>query len=165
MASSDVIKELRERTGVSVMECKKALEEAEGDMAKAEEVLLKRFGGMAEKKAGRETKAGLIDVYLHPNAKVGVMLELNCETDFVARNPDFKALAHDIALHIAAMNPLYVAPEEAPAEMSVAERDEVALLSQPFVKDPSKKIVDLIQGAVGKFGENIKVGRFVRYSS
>lgn len=164
MASSEVIKELRERTGVSVMECKKALEESGGDIAKAEQVLLKRFGSMAEKKAGREIKAGLVDVYLHPNAKVGVMLELGCETDFVARNPEFKALAHDIALHIAAMNPSYRSPEEALADMPASEKDEVSLLSQPFVKDPSKKISDLIQGAIGKFGENIKVGKFIRYS-
>lgn len=146
--TSEAIKDLRERTGVSVMECKKALEEAGGDMEKAMAVLSERFAVSAEKKASRETKEGIVEAYVHGNAKVGVLLELLCETDFVAKNPEFRAVAHDIAMHVAAMDP----------------EDSASLLEQDFIKDPSKKISDIIGGAVGKFGENIKLGRFARYS-
>lgn len=193
MISSESIKDLRDKTGISVMECKKALEEAAGDMARALKVLDKRFGGMASKKASRETNAGIVDAYIHSNGKIGVLLELFSETDFVAKHEEFRALAHEISLHIAATNPQYRSPEDAP-EASIAEiqkeiADEVAkmgkpaemagqiakgklearlaemsLLTQPFVKDPDKKVSDIIEGAIGKFGENIKVGQFVRYS-
>lgn len=193
MISSETIKELRERSGVSVMECKKALEESGGDIDQALKVLDKKFGGMASKKASRETKDGVIDVYLHSNAKIGVMLELHSETDFVARNPAFRELAHNIAMHIAAMDPQYCSIEDVPAEVREAEKAEIAgevakmgkpdelvagiidgklqaklaevsLMSQPFIKDPDKKVSDLIEEAIGKFGENIKIGRFVRYA-
>lgn len=175
------------------MECKKALEEAGGDLAAAEKILAGKFGGMAARKAAREARDGVIDVYLHPNAKIGVILELNSETDFVARNPAFKDLAHDIALHIAAMNPRYRATEDITADVKARERkdieaevakmgesgvlaknnvaeklslrlQEISLMSQPFIKDQNKKISDLIEEAIGKFGENIKIGRFTRYS-
>lgn len=193
MISSEQIKDLRDRTGVSVMECKKALEEAGGDIEKALKVLDKKFGSMALKKASREAHDGIVDAYVHSNYKVGVLLELHSETDFVARNPAFKELAHDIALHIAAMNPRYRSVEDVPLEVVETEEkefkieaaklgkpnditeqivkgklesrlSEISLLSQPFIKDPDKKISDIIEEAVGKFGENIKVGRFTRYS-
>lgn len=191
MISSETVKELRERSGVSVMECKKALEEATGDIEKALAILDRRFGGMASKKASRETKDGVIETYVHSNGKLGVILELNSETDFVARNPAFRELAHDIALHIAAMNPAYRSTEDIPEAAVMKERrgfeeevaklgkpkeiagqivegklkarlSEISLLTQPFVKDSAKTVKDLIDEAVGKFGENIKVGRFVR---
>jgi len=144
----ELIKDLRERTGVSMMECKKALEEAGGDMKAAMDVLSKKFALSALKKAERETHEGVVEAYVHANAKVGVLLELLSETDFVAKNPEFKTIAHDIAMHIAAMNP---------------ESTEMLLL-QDFIKDPSKKISAILEGAIGKFGENIKIGKFTRYS-
>lgn len=146
--TSETIKELRLKTGVSVMECKKALEEAAGDMGKAESILKERFGSMAAGKADRKTSEGIIETYLHSNAKVGVLVELLSETDFVAKNPAFREAAHDIAMQIAATDP----------------KDAEELLGQDFIKDPSKKVSDIIQGAVGKFGENIRLGRFIRYS-
>lgn len=140
------IKQLREETNVSVMECKNALEEAGGDMKKALEILKEKGKAKALKKAGREAKQGLVEAYIHNNGKIGVVLELNCETDFVARNEDFKALAHDIAMHIAA----------------IAPKDKEELLQQPFIKDEKQKIEDLINGAIAKLGENIRIGEFSR---
>lgn len=191
--TSESIKQLRAKTGISVMECKKALEEADGDMDKAIKVLDRRFGGMASKKASRETNVGIIEAYVHSNGKIGVLLELYSESDFVARHEEFKGLAHEIALHIAAMNPLYRSIEDAPEDMKnemrkdIAEevaklvkeekltekiiRDklearlgEISLMTQPYIKDQDKTISDIIEGAIGKFGENIKIGKFVRYS-
>ncbi|MBU1289972.1 translation elongation factor Ts [Patescibacteria group bacterium] len=146
MISMEQIKQLREETNVSVMECKNALEEAGGDMKKALEILKEKGKAKALKKAGREAKQGLVEAYIHNNGKIGVVLELNCETDFVARNEDFKALAHDIAMHIAA----------------IAPKDKEELLQQPFIKDEKQKIEDLINGAIAKLGENIRIGEFSR---
>lgn len=148
MATVDEIKKLRDITGVSVMQCKKALEEAGGDIDKAK-VILKEVSRMtADKKQGRTLGSGTIVSYIHGEGAIGVMLELNCETDFVARNADFKALARDIAMHVAAMYPENV--EE--------------LLTQEFIKNADKTIKNLIEEAVQKFGEKIEVGRFVRFS-
>jgi elongation factor Ts len=144
--SIEQIKQFRQKTGFSIMECKRALEEAEGDEKKALEILEKKGAEKAAKKAEREAKQGLVEAYIHNNGKVGALLELNCETDFVARNEEFKNLAHDLAMHIAAMNP----------------QDLEELLSQPFVKDGQKTIDDLIKEAIAKLGENIKIGKFVR---
>jgi elongation factor Ts len=144
--SIEQIKQFRQKTGFSIMECKRALEEAEGDEKKALEILEKKGAEKAAKKAEREAKQGLVEAYIHNNGKVGALLELNCETDFVARNEEFKNLAHDLAMHIAAMNP----------------QDLEELLSQPFVKDEQKTIDDLIKEAIAKLGENIKIGKFVR---
>lgn len=141
------IKELREKTGAGILDVKRALEENGGDMSKAEAWLEKKLGLAAGKKAGRETRAGLVDAYVHSTGRMGALAELYCETDFVARNPEFKTLAHDIVMHIAASAP---------------ETTE-ELLAQPFVKNESKTVSDVINEAVGKFGENIKVGRFVRF--
>jgi elongation factor Ts len=146
--SSQEVQKLREETGVAIMACKKALEEANGDFAKACELLKERNAMVAAKKADREASEGLIEAYIHGGGKIGVMVEVNCETDFVARNPEFKELAHDIALQISAMNP----------------QDVEELLEQEFIKDPSVTINKLIQSKIAKLGENIKLKRFVRYS-
>jgi len=140
------VKKLREKAGISIMACKKALEEAEGDEKKALEILSKRGVEKAAKRSGREAKQGIIEPYIHNNKKIAVILELNCETDFVARNEDFKALAHDLAMHITATNP----------------KDKDELLEQPFIKDEKKTIKDLIVENIAKLGENIKVGKFHR---
>jgi elongation factor Ts len=146
MISAEQIKKLREETGISVIECKKALEQAGGDQAKALEILKEAGKEIAGKKSERETKQGIVESYIHSNGKIGVVLELNCETDFVGRNSQFKELAHEIAMHIAAMNP----------------KDAEELLSQPFIKDEQKTIQELINETIAKLGENIKVGKFVR---
>lgn len=146
MISTEQIKELREKTGAGIADIKKALEESGGDTAKALGVIEGRLGGSAAKKAGRETKAGIVESYIHGNGKIGILVELLCETDFVARTPGFKELAHEVSMQIAAM-----APETSDA-----------LLAEPFIKEPGKTVRDLINEAVGKFGENIQIGRFSR---
>lgn len=147
MIKTEQIKQLREKTKASVMECKKALEQARGDMEKAE-ALLKDWGkNVAAKKKERTAGEGLIEAYIHSNGKIGVLIELRCETDFVARNEEFKDLAHNLAMQIAATSPA----------------DEKDLLSQPFIKNPNQTIKDLIEEKIGKLGENIKVGEFIRY--
>jgi len=147
MVSAEQIKKLREESGASMMDCKKALEQAGGDEARARELLSKRGAELAEKKAERKTNSGIVESYIHANQKIGAILELYCETDFVARNENLKALAHEICLQITAVGAQ--TPEE--------------LLSQPYLKNPAKTIKDLISDAVGKLGENIKVGKFVRF--
>ena len=148
MATTEQIKALREETGLSIMQCQKALEEAGGDRVKALEILKIKGAEIASKKSGRTLGAGTVTAYIHAGETIGVMLELLCETDFVAKNPEFKSTAREIAMHIAAMKP----------------RDTAELLTQLFIKDPSKTIADIINGTVQKFGERIEVGDFVRYS-
>jgi len=145
--SVDLIKKLREETNAPVMECKSALQEANGDIEKAKEILKKKGMERADKKASRETKAGLVESYTHNNGRVGVIVEVFCETDFVARNEEFKKLCHELALQIASMNP-----------ESVAD-----LFAQPWIRDESKTIEQLVKETIGKLGENIKVNRFVRF--
>lgn len=147
MIKVNAVKKLRELTSAGVVECKKALKEADGDLDKATEILRKKGAKLAEKKAARRTGEGLIETYLHSGSQVGTMLELACETDFVARNELFKKLAHELTMQIASMNP---------SEVEV-------LLEQEYIRDPKKKIKDLIEETIAKFGENIKVKRFVRY--
>ena len=147
-SSVENIKRLREETSCGVIECKKALEEAKGDFQKAKEILRKRGLEMAAKKADREAKEGRVETYIHNGSKIGALVEVNCETDFVARNDDFIKFAKELAMHIAAMNP----------------DDTAALLEQPFIKDPGLKINDLINNTVQKFGERTEVGHFVRFS-
>lgn len=142
--SAEAVKELREKTGISVMECKKALEEAQGDMAKALELLSARAVALAGKKADRELGAGTIASYVHNTGQVGCLVQLSCETDFVSKNEEFVALARDIAMHAAAMKPETI--EE--------------LVAQPFIKDPSKTVNDLLSGAVQKFGERTQITKF-----
>lgn len=190
---SQLIVKLRSLTGAGIVDCQKALQEGGGDFDKAVELLRKKGQKVAANKQERETKEGLIYAYIHGGGRVGVLLELLCETDFVARNDEFKQLAHDIALHIAAMNPLVVSPSDISAETLEKEREiyreqmkdekkpaeilekiiegklskyyqEACLLSQQFVKDDSLTIQGLIERVIGKIGENIKVGRFSRYS-
>jgi elongation factor Ts len=166
MVTPEQIKELRERTGISVMQCKKALEEADGDIDKAIGFLKKKGAEVASKKADRHVGSGVIASYIHSDKKIGVLLELLCETDFVAKNDEFKELASDIALHIAAMNPTHISLAEIEGENKDDEEyaKEHVLLEQAFVKDPSQTINDLIQGAIQKIGENITVSRFLRYA-
>lgn len=192
MADIELLKKLRRETGVSFAECKKALEEAGGNLDAAKEILKKRGQKIAAIKSMRETGEGLIATYLHPNKRVGVILDLKCESDFVAKSPEFTELAHELALQIAAMNPLYVKPEEIPAEFLDGERKiyedqlkdagktrkiindivegkldkykkEVSLLSQAWIKDENKTIQELINERIAKTGENITVKRFARY--
>lgn len=192
MISAQQIKELREKTGAGVSDVKQALEESGGDMAKAEAAIERRLGSAAGKRAGRETRAGVVDAYIHSNARIGVMIELFCETDFVARSPAFVALAHDFALHIAAMNPNYLSIDTVPANLWQAEKERcegearktgkpaaiqeqivegklkahfgaLSLLEQAFVKEQEKTVGAVLNEAIGRFGENIRVGRFVRF--
>ena len=186
------VKELRERTGIGMMECKRALEEAGGDIDKAIEILRKKGYARAKDKAERVTFEGAIGAYIHSNAKIGVLVEVNCETDFVARDEEFKALVKNIAMHIAAANPIYIAPENIPADVLDKEKDiireqfkdskkpaeivekivqgklgkfyeEVCLLEQPYIKDDKQKVKDLITAFIAKFKENTKVSRFTRF--
>jgi elongation factor Ts len=186
------IKQLREETAAGMMDVKRALEESNGDMDGARRVLKERGQAIAAKKSGRETNQGLIEAYIHFNGRVGVLVEVNCETDFVARTPEFKEFARNVALHVASMNPLCVAPEDIPAdaleeERSIAEKQaagmgkpeeitrrivegriqkwtsEQALLTQPYVREPDKSVGDLLQEIVQKVGENVVVRRFTRY--
>ncbi len=188
--NNKLIKEVRELTGAGVTDVRDALHEAKGDKDKALEILRKKGVVKLTKKADRVAREGLIESYIHAGGKIGVLLELNCETDFVARTDDFKALAKQLALHIAAANPLYVSRADVPSEVIEKERviykgqstgkpdgvaakmvdgkvakfyEEVCLMEQPFVKDPDKKIGQLIADAVAKMGENIQVRRFARY--
>ncbi len=146
--TSEMVKELREKTGVSVMECKKALTEAQGDMQKALEVLSTRAAASAEKKADRALGAGTVAAYIHSAGAVGALVQLMCETDFVSKNEEFMALARDIAMHITAMRP--------------ADKDE--LMAQAFIKDPSKTVADLVSGATQKFGERTELSGFSCFS-
>ncbi len=142
----ELVKSLREQTGAGVMECKKAVEETKGDLKKAKEIILKRGLVKAAKKLKRETSQGWVASYTHSTGKVGVVVELLCETDFVARGEDFQTLANELCLQIAAMNP----------------KDEKELLSQDYIRDPGKKIRDFIKESIAKFGENIRIGKFTR---
>lgn len=192
MSELDAIRELRARIGAGVLDCKKAISESGGDIQKAIDVLRKRGIAKAESKAGREAKEGIIEAYIHPGAKLGVLLELNCETDFVARNQEFKNLAHDVAMHIAASDPVAVSRGDVPEEILQREREiyteqakasgkpehvvekvvagrldkyykESCLLEQPFVKDPDKTVKDVVTEAIARLGENIFVQRFQRF--
>lgn len=146
--TADMIKALREETGVSIMQCKKALEEAQGDMEQARVALRGIAAAQAEKKADREIGGGAIVSYIHSNKKMGVLLELSCETDFVAQNEEFVSVANQIAMHIGAMEP----------------EDRAALLVQPFIMNPELTIEQVVQGLIQKTGERVEIGRFVRYS-
>jgi elongation factor Ts len=160
--SVQAIKELRELTGVGMLDCKNALEEADGDLDKAKQILRRRGIAVAEKRAGRETAEGLVEAYIHPDGRLGALVELNCETDFVARTDEFKALAHDLAMQVAATEPRYVSPEELPPDSDGDPRD-LCLLAQPFIKDPNRSVQDLINDSIAKTGENIRVRRFQRF--
>lgn len=160
MASTDDIRRLREATGAGVMECKRALDEAQGDMTKATEILRQQGVALAEKKAGREAAQGLVESYIHGGGRIGVLVEINCETDFVARSDDFRQLIRDVAMQVAAMSPKYIGNEtDLPAD---ADEQEV-LLKQAFIRDQSRTVLDRVTETVGKLRENIVVRRFARF--
>ena len=158
-----MVKALREQTGAGVMDCKRALQESEGDPDKAEEILREQGVAIAAKKASRVTNEGLIESYIHSGGRIGAIIEVNCETDFVARTAEFKGLAHDLAMQVAAMSPLYVDNEDIP-EDTEANSQEECLMQQPFIKDPTKTVRDLVNESVGKLGENVRVRKFTRFS-
>jgi elongation factor Ts len=190
--SADIVKDLRVKTGAGIMDCKEALKVAGGNFDKAIDFLREKGLSAATKKSSRATKDGLVTSYIHMGGKVGVMIEVNCETDFVAKTEDFKTLTRDLAMHVAAMNPLYVKPEDVPEAALQREKDiyrkqviaegkpekiadkivdgklkkyyeEVCLIKQKFIKDTNQTVEDLIKAAIAKTGENILVKRFVRY--
>ena len=190
--SAAMVKELREKTGAGMMDCKKALAECDCDVEKAVDFLRKKGLATAQKRAGRAMKEGVVESYIHSNGKLGVMLEVNCETDFVGRTDAFKEFARNIAMHIAASSPLGIVPEDVPQELIDREKDiyraqaletgkpenivdkiaegkmakffkESCLMDQPYVKDPSKSITDYLNEVIGKTGENITIKRFTRY--
>ena len=146
MISVEQVKKLREETGISISECKKALEGTKGNMEKAKEILKKMGRDLAKQRVEKEAKAGIIESYIHPGKRIGAMVELNCESDFVARSEDFQKLAHELCLQIAAISP-----------------DETPLFSQPYIRDETKTIKDLIDEYITKLGENIVLAKFVRY--
>lgn len=155
--STEMVKQLREKSGAGVMDCKRALSESHGDMDRAMAVLREQGLAQVAKRAGRDASDGLVEAYIHAGGKIGVLLEINCETDFVARTPEFRALAHDVAMQIAATDPPSVGdgPE--------AVTDTLPLLRQPFIKDSARTIADVIKDTAAKTGENIVIRRFVRY--
>jgi elongation factor Ts len=162
--STTTIKDLREKTGAGVMDCKKALLEAEGNLEKAIEILNQRGIALARKKAERVADQGVIEAYVHPGGRIGVLVEVNCETDFVARTEEFKELAHNLALQIAAMCPQFISPEDIAQETETDEDAKTTcLLLQPYIKDPEKTVQDIVTETIAKVGENIKVRRFIRF--
>ena len=190
--SAALVKQLRERTGAGMMECKKALQATSGSLEEGETWLRKQGIASAGKKAGRATKQGLVSTYIHTGGQLGVMIEINCESDFVARTDDFQELVHDIAMHIAATDPRFLRKEDVTQEVMDKERDiqraralnegkppavvdkmiegrmnkfyeEICLLEQPFVKDPTVTVGQLVKTKIAKLGENISVARFVRF--
>lgn len=160
--STESIRLLRERTSAGIMDSKRALEDAGGDIDKAEASLREKGVAKAASKADRTTAEGIIESYIHAGSRIGAMVELNCETDFVGRTSDFKDLAHNIAMQVAAMSPLYLDQDEMPAE-EAGKPEDLCLLKQSFIKDPSKTIADLVLEVRAKVGENIRVGRFARF--
>ncbi|MCG8500328.1 MAG: translation elongation factor Ts [Firmicutes bacterium] len=192
MVSAQMVKELRERTGAGMMDCKKALAETGGDMEKAVEHLREKGLAAAAKRAGRVAAEGLVEAYIHGNGRIGVLVEVNSETDFVAKNEEFKVFVKDVAMQIAAANPQYVSREEVPAEIIEREREilkvqalnegkpekivdkmvdgriekffkEVCLLEQPFIKDPDKTVKDILTEKISTIGENMNIRRFARF--
>ncbi len=160
--SAETVKKLRDLTGAGMLDCKKALEETSGELDKAKEILRQRGIAIAEKKATQETRQGLVEAYIHPDGRLGALVELNCQTDFVARTDGFRALAHELAMQVAATDPQHIAPEELPAG-SDGNPEELCLLAQPFIRDPGRTIQDLINDTIAKTGENIRVRRFARF--
>jgi len=157
-----MIKELREQCGAGIMECRNALREVEGDIAKALQILKEKGLLKAEKKAERATAQGLIEAYIHTGGRIGAMVEVNCETDFVARTDEFKELAHNLAMQVAALAPQFIAKEEIPEGADI-EPQAACLLLQPYIRDPSQTVRDVIIETIAKVGENIKVSRFARF--
>lgn len=160
--SIEMIKELRDQCGAGIMECRNTLLEVEGDMEKALQILKEKGLLKAEKKAERVTTQGLIEAYIHTGGRIGALVEVNCETDFVARTDEFKELAHNLAMQVAALSPQFVTKEEIPEGTDI-EPKAACLLLQPYIKDPSMTVRDVIVETIAKVGENIKVSRFARF--
>ena len=156
------VRELREQSGAGIMACKNALLETEGDMKKAFEILKERSLFQVQKKAERSTTQGIIEAYIHTGGTIGAMVEVNCETDFVARTNELKGLAHHLAMQVAAIHPKFVSREEIPKGVDI-EPEGACLLLQPYIKDPDKTVQDIINETIAKVGENIKVSRFARF--
>jgi len=194
MAKIDIklVQELRNKTGLGMMDCKKALEESGGDIDKAIEALRKKGAAVAAKRSSKETSEGIVHSYIHPGSRIGVLIEINCETDFVARIEDISKFAHDVCLHIAALKPLYLTPEEVDPKFLEREKDimkeqlagsgkpekiisqiiegklnkvysEICLMKQSFIKDDQKTITEVLQDLIARTGENIKIKRFARF--
>ena len=161
--SIETIKSLRDQSGAGVMDCKQALDEAEGNTEIALKILHEKGISAASKKTSRAANEGLVESYVHNGGQIGAIVEINCETDFVARTPEFKALAHDIAMQVAAMAPIHIDDADVPGDDDSISHDSL-LLNQTFIRDPSKTMQDLISEAIGKFGENIVIRRFTRFS-
>ena len=168
--STDLIKELRQLTSCPITECRKVLVEAKGDVKKAQELICKRGLAIAEKKKDREAKEGLVSFYVHLGGKIGVLVEVSCETDFVVRNEDFAKFGKDIAMQVAASSPQFINKEDIPKELLKGQKakdqfiKQICLMEQPFIKDPSVTIKDCLGGLIAKIGENISIRRFVRFS-
>ncbi|TET16366.1 MAG: elongation factor Ts [Dehalococcoidia bacterium] len=160
--STEAIKALREQTSAGIMECKRALQETGGDLAAASSMLRERGYAIAKKKENRSVREGLVECYIHTGGRIGALVEVNCESDFAARTPAFKELAHDLAMQVVAACPRYVSAEDVPEGEEFADED--CLLLQPFIKDPGKTVEDVVTGTVAKVRENIKVRRFVRFA-
>ena len=160
--SMEMIKELRAQCGAGIMECRNALSEVAGDMEKALEILKEKGLLKARKKAERATAQGLVETYVHTGGRIGAMVEVNCETDFVARTDEFKELAHNLAMQVAALAPQFITEEEIPAGADV-EPQAACLLLQPYIRDPEKIVQDLIVETIAKVGENIRVSQFARF--
>ncbi len=160
--STEDVKRLREETSAGVMDAKKALEEAGGNFDKAKELLRERGVAAAAKRSDRQTGQGIVEAYIHGQGRIGAIVELQCETDFVARTDAFKNLARDVAMQVAAMRPLALTPEEVPAD-APGTKEENALLTQAFIKDGKKTIADLVQDVIATTGENVRVARFSRF--
>jgi elongation factor Ts len=158
----DDVKRLREETGAGVMDAKRALDEASGDFAKAKELLRERGIAAAAKRAERSTGQGVVEAYIHAGGRIGALVEVNCETDFVARTDAFRTLARDIAMQVAAMNPAALTPEDVPGDLPGDAKDH-ALLTQTFIKDGSRDVQGLIQDVIASTGENVRVTRFSRF--
>lgn len=159
---TELIRELRERTGAGIMDCKRVLEQFEGSLEKAEEALREKGIAKAGSKADRVTSEGLIESYIHAGGRIGAMVEINCETDFVARTPEFRELIHNVAMQIAAMSPRYLSKDQLP-EGTDLPAQEVCLLEQPFIKDPSRSINELVLDVIARVGENVQIRRFERF--
>jgi elongation factor Ts len=161
--TADDVKRLRELSGAGVMDCKRALDESGGDVDKAVKILKEKGIASADKKAGRETSQGLVESYIHAGGRIGVLVEVNCETDFVARTPEFKQLVHDIAMQIAGIPTTLAVTEEDLPKNAEGSVEETVLMKQSFIKDSSKTIEQLVKAAIGQTGENIRVRRFTRF--
>lgn len=163
MPSAEDVKRLREATNAGVMDCKKALDESGGDFDKAKQILREKGVASAEKRAGRDTGQGLVESYIHAGGRIGVLVEINCETDFVARTDTFKALAHDVAMQIAGVPSTVAINEEDLPEGTEGSIEETVLMKQPFIRDGSRTIEQLVKDAIATTGENVRIRRFARF--